>query len=88
MERITDKAWRNFDPWECCGQDKYCQRGCHEEGGCNNGCIVNDVKGYDDRYFHDEVLPSWYCPKCKKSRNDLGIVGEPTETKYPEGFQV
>jgi hypothetical protein len=29
-----------MDPWECCGQDEYCKRGCHEEGGCNNGCIV------------------------------------------------
>ena len=40
MERLTDKAWRNFDPWECCGQDKYCQRGCHDSGGCTKGCIV------------------------------------------------
>ena len=40
MERITCEAWRNLDPWECCGQDKYCKRDCHEEGGCNNGCIV------------------------------------------------
>lgn len=40
MERMTDKAWGNLDPWECCGQDNYCKRGCHEEGGCNNGCIV------------------------------------------------
>ena len=39
-DRLTNEAWRNFDPWECCGQDKYCQRGCHEEGGCANGCIV------------------------------------------------
>lgn len=40
MERLTDKAWRNFDPWECCGQDKYCQRVCHDPGGCTKGCIV------------------------------------------------
>lgn len=40
MERLTDKSWRNLDPWECCGQDKYCKRGCHEQGGCTNGCIV------------------------------------------------
>lgn len=40
MERLTNKAWRNFDPWECCGQDKYCQRGCHDTGGCTKGCIV------------------------------------------------
>lgn len=40
MERLTDKFWRNFDPWECCGQDKYCKRGLDEEGGCINGCKV------------------------------------------------
>lgn len=40
MERLTNKAWANFDPWECCGQDNYCKRDCHEEGGCANGCIV------------------------------------------------
>ena len=40
MERLTNKAWRNFDPWECCGQDKYCKRGCHDPGGCTKGCIV------------------------------------------------
>ena len=40
MERLTEIEWRNFDPWECCGQDQYCHRGCHDEGGCTNGCIV------------------------------------------------
>ncbi len=40
MERLTNKSWRNFDPWECCGQDKYCQKGCHDPGGCTKGCIV------------------------------------------------
>lgn len=40
MERLTYKHWRNLDPWECCGQDNYCKRGCHDDGGCNNGCIV------------------------------------------------
>lgn len=40
MGRLTNKAWRNFDPWECCGQDKYCKRGCHDPGGCTKGCIV------------------------------------------------
>lgn len=39
-ERLTKKSWRNLDPWECCGQDSYCKRGCHENGGCTNGCIV------------------------------------------------
>ena len=40
MERLTIKNWRNLDPWETCGQDNYCKRGCHEQGGCTKGCIV------------------------------------------------
>ena len=40
MDRLTEKCWRNLDPWECCGQDKYCKRGCHDKGGCTNGCKV------------------------------------------------
>lgn len=43
MERLTNKSWQNFDPWECCGQDKYCQRGCHDSGGCTKGCSVPRV---------------------------------------------
>lgn len=40
MERLTSKYWRNLDPWEMCGQDNYCKRGCHDQGGCTKGCIV------------------------------------------------
>lgn len=43
MDRLTEKAWANLDPWECCGQDNYCRRGCHEQGGCTNGCIVPKI---------------------------------------------
>lgn len=43
MERLTIKNWRNLDPWETCGQDNYCKRGCHEQGGCTNGCIVPHI---------------------------------------------
>ena len=43
MERLTNKNWQNLDPWECCGQDNYCQRDCHGSGGCTNGCIVPKI---------------------------------------------
>lgn len=46
------------------------------------GHIEKDIKGYDDRYFHDQVIPDMKCKQCGKSRNDLGIVGEKTPTKY------
>ena len=44
--------------------------------------------GYDDRNYHDNVIPNFHCKKCGKSRIELGIQGEYTETKYPEGVQV
>lgn len=57
------------------------------------GCgATKESHGYDDRYFHDHVIPAAKCESCGKSRNDLGIEIEIeieyTKTKYPEGFQV
>lgn len=46
------------------------------------GHIAQGIKGYDDRYFHDQVIPDMKCKQCGKSRNDLGIVAEKTTTKY------
>lgn len=57
MERLTDKYWRNLDPWECCGQDNYCQRGCHDEGGCANGCKVPKIYSRLARYEDLGVTP-------------------------------
>ena len=44
--------------------------------------------GYDDRFFHDEVVPGMKCPECGKSSIDLGITNDFVQTKYPEGFQI
>ena len=57
MERLTNKSWRNFDPWECCGQDKYCQRGCHDPGGCTKGCIVPRLYARLGAYEDTELTP-------------------------------
>lgn len=42
MERLTvnnlDKVC--YDPWELCGMESYCTKGCHEAGGCTKGCDV------------------------------------------------
>ena len=55
--------------------------------GCNH--VVKGVKGYDDRNFHDNVIPKQFvCPNCGKTREDLNIKGEYWETKYPEGYQI
>ena len=41
--------------------------------------------GYDDANFHENVIPKFECPKCKKT---AGENYRPLATKYPEGFQV
>ena len=53
MERLTIKNWRNLDPWETCGQDNYCKRGCHEQGGCAKGCIVPRI--YDRLAVYEDT---------------------------------
>ena len=41
--------------------------------------------GYDDSYFHRQVIPEKKCPKCNKAAgNDYRAL----TTKYPDGFQV
>jgi len=49
--------------------------------GCGNKEELSG--GYDDRYYHDEIIPNRKCSKCNKSRNDLNIKGDFTQTKYP-----
>lgn len=48
--------------------------------GC--GQIERHASGYDDRNFHDNVIPALKCKGCGKSRLDLEIVHERTATKY------
>lgn len=55
---------------------------------CESCGATETGDGYDDRNFHDNVIPDMVCRKCNKSRNTLGIKGEKTETKYPEGMQI
>lgn len=55
---------------------------------CENCRYTKEGYGYDDRNFHDNVIPNMKCEKCGKTRKDLGIDGEFRETKYPEGFQI
>lgn len=60
MKRLTETSWRNMDPWECCGQDNHCARGCHEEGGCTKGCAVPQIysklAGYEDTELTPEEI--------------------------------
>ena len=53
------------------------------------GCGFEEKSyGYDDRNFHDNVIPARKCKKCGKSRNDLGIRAGRWQTKYPEWRQI
>jgi hypothetical protein len=40
--------------------------------------------GYDDRNYHDNVIPAIKCKTCGKTRNDLGIIAPFTPTKYAD----
>lgn len=61
-ERLTETSWRNLDPWECCGQNYSCKRGCHEKGGCLQGCIVPKIyyrlAVYEDTGLEPEEISS------------------------------
>lgn len=46
------------------------------------------MSSYDDRNFHDNVIPNMECPKCGKSTKSENGVVDYYETKYPEGWQV
>lgn len=41
--------------------------------------------GYDDSYYHNNVIPNMECGKCGKKAKDNYM---PLATKYPEGFQI
>lgn len=41
--------------------------------------------GYDDRNFHENVIPKFQCGKCGKAAAENH---RPLTTKYPEGMQV
>ncbi len=41
--------------------------------------------GYDDAYYHSNVIPKMKCTKCGKVAPD---TYRPLTTKYPEGFQI
>ena len=44
--------------------------------------------GYDDRNFHENVIPKMMCSKCGKTSAECGVDYRPLSTKYPEGFQI
>lgn len=52
---------------------------------CEHGQHEKEGSGYDDSYFHKEVIPGMVCESCQeKSGKDY----VPKETKYPDSKQV
>lgn len=47
-----------------------------------------DDSGYDDNFYHQNVIPNQQCKQCGKSTVSEGGMIEKTETKYPEGQQI
>lgn len=49
---------------------------------------IENKNGYDDRYYHDNVIPNMKCTKCNKSTISENGKIDKTPTKYPEGYQI
>lgn len=49
------------------------------------GHVVQNHSGYDDRNYHDNVIPDIKCPKCGKTASD---DYRPLATKYPDNQTV
>lgn len=46
------------------------------------------LDSYDDRYYHDNVIPNMACKSCQKTTISEGGSPQKTPTKYPEGMQI
>lgn len=62
-----------------------CRRDFTAEFECEHCGEVQMATGYDDDYFHREVVPKMECPKCGKT---VGPDFRPMGTRYPEGQVV
>lgn len=52
---------------------------------CENCGNEEEKSGYDDKNFHEHVIPTMKCSKCEKTASENY---RPLTTKYPEGFQI
>ena len=48
--------------------------------------ITQLTNGYDDRNYHDNVIPNMVCKKCDKSTISENGPVEFVQTKYPSGM--
>lgn len=52
---------------------------------CEHCGHTQEGSGYDDVNFHQNVIPTMECEKCKKTSGDNY---RPLSTKYPEGYVI
>lgn len=52
---------------------------------CGHEC---ELQGYDDTYFHANVIPEMKCSQCGKTEREIDPNYRPLTTKYPEGMQL
>lgn len=52
------------------------------------GYVEVHKSGYDDRNFHENVVPNMKCPHCCRTSKDSSDKYSPLLTKYPEGYQI
>lgn len=52
---------------------------------CEHCGATKEGSGYDDDFFHKNVIPTFICEECGKTAADNYI---PQKTKYPEGFVI
>ena len=53
---------------------------------CEHCGFTEKKSGYDDAFFHNNVIPDMECPQCHRKADREKY--RPLSTKYPEGMQV
>ncbi len=52
---------------------------------CEHCDHTYEGSGYDDGFFHSQVIPNMECSQCNKKANESY---RPLAPKYPEGLQI
>ena len=52
---------------------------------CEHCGCEEEIGGYDDSHYHNNVIPKMRCKKCQKPADE---TYRPLATKYPDGVQV
>lgn len=70
---------------EISSQDRRDIRGMLICEGCD---FEQEFVGYDDTYYHQNVVPEIKCNSCGKTANELSVDLRPLATRYPDYITV